>query len=271
MPIITLTTDFGPSSHYVGLMKGVILDTAPGAKVVDFTHTVPAHDIAAGAVLLESLLGYFPDGSIHVAVVDPGVGGPRAPIAVQTRRCFWVGPDNGLFTEVAQHDPVTGVTRLTNPRYHRHPVSPTFHGRDIFAPVAAHLANGVPLEHLGQPIDVLAPLELPQPIMENDQLTLHVVYADRFGNLVTDLRQDLFVQWAGADHRDIGSFEVRIAQTRIPGLSRTFSDVPVGQWLAYFGSTGRLEIAIRQGNAAEQLPRKPTSYKPQLWRYPASV
>ena len=143
MAIITLTTDFGPASHYVGLMKGVILNIAPSSTVVDFAHDVPAHKIIAAAVVLESLLGYFPHGTIHVAVVDPGVGSKRHAVAVQTQNHFWVGPDNGLFSAVIQRDSLIQAVRLTNAKYHHPPVSDTFHGRDIFAPVAAHLATGV--------------------------------------------------------------------------------------------------------------------------------
>ena len=251
MAIISLTTDFGLSDPYVGLMKAVILDICPDARIVDLTHAVPPQDVLAGAIALESTIGLFPQGSIHVAVVDPGVGGTRAPIAMRTRGGgVYVGPDNGLFTYVLAKEPSLLAVCLNRPQYHRQPVSHTFHGRDIFAPVAAHLANGVSLEQVGSPIVDLATIQIPQPVLEDDAMILHVVSIDRFGNLITYLTAAHFQQWASS--WPDSSLTLTLPNQQIHQLSLTFSDVAAGQSLAYFGSSGRLEIAVRNANASER-------------------
>ena len=281
MAIITLTTDFGPSSPYVGLMKGVILSIAPDATLVDYTHDVPAHDVLAASVMLESLMHYFPEETIHVVVVDPGVGSQRDAVAIRGGRGVrdirggrggehvWVGPDNGLFTTVINDsNTASQAVRLTNPRYHRHPVSTTFHGRDVFAPVAAHLVLGVPLENLGEPVDCLVKLDLPHPVESQDGsgLYLHVAYVDRFGNLVTDLTVERWTHWLSG--RDPNHIELAMGDVvTLYGLKHTFSDVAIGQWLMYLGSGGRLEVAIREGNAAETIHARTQQPKCLLrWR-----
>lgn len=247
--IITLTTDFGHSDPFVGAMKGVILGIAPQATIVDLCHEVPPQDLRAGAFLLESAFPYFPAGTIHVVVVDPGVGSERAPIAVETEEHRFVGPDNGLIPAAIEgHATVRRSVRLSRVEYHRQPVSNTFHGRDIFAPVAAHLANGVPLEELGEPLECLRALEQPKPARAGEEMVLHVVHVDRFGNLVTDLRAGDLRELAG-----IGPVRFLAGSAEIDGISRTYADVGKGDPVAYFGSSGRLEIAVREGNAAEAL------------------
>jgi len=253
MAIVTLTTDFGTTNTYVGQVKGVILGIAPQATIVDLSHDVPPQDIATGAWALASAVDAFPDGTIHIAVVDPGVGGGRAAVAVQTRHHVLVGPDNGLFTAVLSGQPLLKAVRLSNTAFHRHPVAPTFHGRDIFAPVGAHLANGTPLEDLGDPIGNLAQLDLHHPTAHGKGLKLHVVHIDGFGNLVTDLTADHYRQWQtrcdGADT----TTTIRINDHHIHGVNRTFGDVAPGQPVAYFGSSHLLEVAVRNGNASETL------------------
>lgn len=252
MPIITLTTDFGLSDPFVGAMKGGILGIAPNATLIDLCHDVPPQNILVGALMLEAACPYFPTGTIHVAVVDPGVGSERAPIAIETEQGRFVGPDNGLFTAILERDPMRRAVRLTNPVYHRHPVSATFHGRDLFAPVAAHLAAGAPFEDLGEPIRELVSLPLPRPVPRDGGLELHILHVDRFGNLVTDLRPDDLARFAG--NRPV---LLRVGETEIAGIRRTYADVERGEPVAYFGSAGRLEIAVREGSAAEWLGLRP--------------
>lgn len=255
MALITLTTDFGSADPYVGVMKGVILGIAPGARLVDLTHDLPPRHILAAALTLEAAVPHMPDGTIHLAVVDPGVGSTRRAVAVKTDRALFVAPDNGLLSLVLRHDAPRGeihAVELTNSAYHRRPVSATFHGRDIFAPVAAHLAAGAALEELGPCLapEALVRLELPQPTRGSDgSLTCHVLHADRFGNLVTSLRREVFERLMPA--ASSAAVRLRIADREIIGLSRTFADVPEEELVAYFGSSDRLEIAVRDGSAAE--------------------
>lgn len=249
MRVITLTTDFGLEDAFAGIMKGVILGIAPEARIVDLCHGIPPQDVVAGALALESAVGVFPAGTIHVGVVDPGVGSERAAIAVRTARSIYVGPDNGLFQFALELDPMLEAVRLTNPTFHRPEVSTTFHGRDVFAPVAAHLALGATLESLGEPIESLTPLPVLKPIVEGDVMHLQVIHTDRFGNLITNLRQDIFRAWAGSGNDSVARFIV--AGMEITGLARTYSSVVPGQPLAYFGSGGRLEISVRDGSARD--------------------
>jgi S-adenosylmethionine hydrolase len=246
--ILTLTTDFGLSDPFVGVMKGVILGIAPDAKIVDLTHNIPPQNILAGALALEAACRYFPPGTIHLAVVDPGVGSDRAAVAIQTQQAYFVGPDNGLFTLVVPPDSTYRAVRLTNPDYHLHPVSATFHGRDLFAPVAAHLLSGVPLEAFGEPHFDLVRLSLPQPILRDSSLELHILHADHFGNLITDLTRDAYLSWrADADERHVS---LMIGATESVRLLRTYAQAQPGELFACFGSAGRLEVAVRNGSAA---------------------
>jgi hypothetical protein len=263
--LITLTTDFGTADGYVGAMKGVIARLAPEAQVVDITHEIPAQDILAGALALETACPFFPPETIHVAVIDPGVGTSRAAVAIQTPHAFFVGPDNGIFDLVLgagtrrrkqrvsedsslRFSAWTAV-RLTNASYYRPQVSSTFHGRDIFAPVAAHLARGVMLSELGEPIKDLVSLALPEPEKSRGGLKLHVLRADHFGNLITDLTAQEYKRWNPKN----AAVAIEIGTRRIAGLSSTFADVAPGEPVAYFGSGGRLEIAVRNGDAAKTL------------------
>ena len=256
--IITLTTDFGTADGFVGAMKGVILSIAPHVQVVDITHEIPPCDILAAALTLETACGYFPKGTIHIAIVDPGVGSTRSAIGVQTDNFLFVGPDNGIF-ELAisaelRRNPnavlVDGRTvRLSDPSFHRPNPSDTFHGRDIFAPVAAWLANGNLLESMGESQAGRERLNISSPRETRDGLEIHVLRADRFGNLITDLTLENFQRW----NPDARSARIEVAGKFIGGLLRTYSDVAPSGPLAYFGSGGRLELAINRGNAAQAL------------------
>ena len=266
-PPIVLTTDFGLADAYVGMMRGTILDISPGATVIDLTHGIGAQDIRHGAVVLADSFRHFPDGSIFVAVVDPGVGTARDAILLETPHARFLAPDNGLLTLVCrQYDAGFGdaahagsgpvpdgcrAWRLTNPAYWKHPVSATFHGRDVFAPVAAHLSRGVPPEELGEPVNGVAALGLPIPRVAGNAVSGEVVYVDAFGNLITDITAGILAD-LGAGVGDPAVF-ISIVGNTIAGLSRTFHD-PTGAGLrALLGSHGRLEIVVVDGSAAAML------------------
>jgi S-adenosylmethionine hydrolase len=245
MTIITLTTDFGVTDGYVGAMKGVILNLAPNVTLVDISHAVNPHDVRHGARILATSAPEFPDGTIHVAVVDPGVGSSRRGLALRTTTAFFVGPDNGLFSPFLASK-VTCV-ELTNRATHRRHVSHTFHGRDVFAPVAAHLANGLPINELGPPlVDPVLLIESEPVRTDGGWLVAEVVHVDRFGNLVTNLGPLLWERLEPADIR------VVVGELRVPFV-QTYADVAAGEVLALIGSSGYLEIAVRNGRAADFL------------------
>ncbi|MCX7595680.1 MAG: SAM-dependent chlorinase/fluorinase [Fischerella sp.] len=244
--LLTLLSDFGDRDVYVGVMKGAIATINSRVKIVDLTHQIPPQDIAAARFCLMDAYPYFPVGTVHVAVVDPGVGGLRRAIAVEFANGFLVGPDNGLFTGVLSQNPAIAVVELTNPEYWRTPhPSSTFHGRDIFAPVGAHLASGVPLKRLGREIDpeTLVKLEIPNCSRTGNTITGCIQYIDHFGNLVSNIPGS-YVQGK--------SWVVVLGEKTIAG-SRTYGDVKVGSAVALIGSHGWVEIAINCGNARSQL------------------
>ncbi|HLV79951.1 MAG TPA: SAM-dependent chlorinase/fluorinase [Chthonomonadaceae bacterium] len=266
MRLITLTTDFGLADTYVGVMKGVILGIAPAARLVDLTHAIAPQDLLEASARLEAAIPYFPPGTIHLVVVDPGVGTERAALVVETDTGLFVAPDNGVLTLPLLQFPARRAIRLGEAarRYFRQPVSATFHGRDVFAPIAAHLAAGVAPESLGEsvPPELLFTLSVPEPQAGRDAegrptLHLHVLYADRFGNLITDLTAARWAAW----EQEVGDLDagvtVQAGETRWQGLARTFAEVPIGRPLAYWGSAGRLEVAIRNGDAAQTLGLSP--------------
>jgi S-adenosylmethionine hydrolase len=238
MPLITLTTDLGTTDGYVGEMKGVMLSEAPGATLVDITHDIEPQDIDAARLLLDRCWRRYPAGTVHVVVVDPGVGSTRAAIAVQCQRQFFVGPDNGVLSS-ALAGAASQVVALEVPA----DASATFHGRDVFAPAAARLARGTPLSALGPPHPSPVVHQDPEPVrMQNGAVAGEIVHADRFGNAVTNLRAAI----AG------GGAIVEVASRELP-LVRTYADVAPGEPLALVGSSGRLEIAIRNGHATRVL------------------
>jgi S-adenosylmethionine hydrolase len=245
-PIITLTTDFGQADAYVGTMKGVILGICPDATMVDISHEIHPQAVRQAAYLLSTAMPYFPPGTIHLVVVDPGVGSERRAIAVQTGRFMYVAPDNGILTMALNRDPARSAVHLTDPRYRLSPVSATFHGRDIFAPSAAYLASGTDLREMGESVSPSDLVSLPslQPHRRPDGSQLgQILHVDHFGNLITNFQ--------GPMDRD--RVFICVGGERIAGLSRTFSEVQPGEWVVYIGSSGYLEIAVRQGNAASQI------------------
>ncbi|MFQ5465775.1 MAG: S-adenosyl-l-methionine hydroxide adenosyltransferase family protein [Thermodesulfobacteriota bacterium] len=245
--VITVTTDFGLIDPYVGIMKGVMLAINPEARFVDITHMVEPGDITEGALALEVACVHFPAGTIHLAVVDPGVGGGRRPIAVETENYLFVGPDNGLLSLAAASDGKRRVVELTNKEFFPGPASATFHGRDVFGPVAAHLSLGADPGALGAEITDMAAVEVPAPVSSGETLTGRVIHVDRFGNLITNVtRGDVPL---GAE----GETEVAVRGVVISGISGTYSSVAEGELAALFGSSGRLEVACNGGSASRTL------------------
>jgi S-adenosylmethionine hydrolase len=244
--LITLLSDFGDRDVYVGVMKGIIAQVNPLLKLVDLTHQIPPQDIAAARFCLMNAYSYFPDGTVHIAVVDPGVGSQRRAIAVEFAGGFLVGPDNGIFSGILSQITAVAAFELTNPKYWRTPQpSRTFHGRDIFAPVGANLANGVPLRQLGQEINPasLVQLDIGQCQKTKDGVLGCIQYIDHFGNLISNIPQSYV---SGK------TWHVQIAGLTIPGCE-TYSDVEVGEAIALVGSHGWVEIAINGGDAHSQL------------------
>jgi S-adenosylmethionine hydrolase len=232
-----LLTDFGTANYFVGAMKGVILSINPQAVITDITHEIRAQDVAAGAFTLLAVCDTFPAGTIHVAVVDPGVGSERRPIVVSGRDHLFVGPDNGIFTYIYDRDPQFEAFHITETKHFRHPVSTTFHGRDIFAPVAAAISTGVDAASLGPRIS--DPVRLPIP------LEPHIIHIDRFGNLVTNITRDALKEGT----------KLRINGRTISVFRRFFGE-DVGEpddLFAIWGSAGFLEIAMNCRSAAELL------------------
>ncbi|NIM07218.1 MAG: hypothetical protein GTO55_11245 [Armatimonadetes bacterium] len=250
-PIITLLSDFGVSDPYAGMIKGVILSIAPQARVVDLTNDIARHQILEGAVALEAAYRYFPKGTTHLAVVDPGVGTTRRAVACRASDWFFVAPDNGLLTFILQAHSDFQMVSLEDPAFRLPKVSRTFAGRDIFAPAAAHLANGVLLEAIGPPVTDPVMLEVPRPVLREGGIEAHILYIDRFGNCITDLREEEFESWhQGKGRRDI---VMRAGESLIRGLSQSYNEAAEGNPLALFSSSQRLEIAMNQGNAARRL------------------
>lgn len=244
--LVTLLTDFGLSDVYVGVMKGVIAQINPDIKVVDLTHEIPPQDVAAARFCLMDAYLYFPPGTVHVAVVDPGVGSRRRGVAITIAEGFLVGPDNGLFAGIFSQSPAISAIELTNSRYWR-PDSPssTFHGRDIFAPVGAYLASGTRFSQLGTPIDPATLVQLPIPTYRKTGTGFvgEIQYCDRFGNLVTNIPGLAIVGQ---------SWSVEIADRKIPGV-RTYSDCKSGELVSLVGSHGWVEIAVNGGSAASEV------------------
>lgn len=247
-PIVTLLTDFGTKDHYVASMRGVILRINPGCKVVDITHEVPPQDIFEGAFILSNAYSYFPEGTIHLAVVDPEVGGKRDPILIVTERYFFVGPDNGIFSLALQNEKVREAYRLSQRRFHLPEVSHTFHGRDIFAPVAGHLTLGISPKAFGQEIDSWRRLNFPNPLFKERAIEGKVIHIDSFGNLITNIDRDRFLQFIRNQ-----PFLIQVGKKRIKDLKSGYWEGERGEAIALFGSMGLLEISVRDGSAQRVL------------------
>lgn len=248
--IITLMTDFGDSDAYAGIMKGAILCIDPDAKIVDVTHNAPVFRISSAAYLLASYYKRFPAGTVHCAVVDPGVGGKRACIVVEAGGCLFVLPDNGLISMVVNAGGLEyRAWRIANEEMMLKPVSATFHGRDIFAPTAAKLAMGTPPESVGPEITDIDLSAVSAARRSGNKVSGVVVHVDRFGNYITNIGNDVL---AGFDGETI---IVKIGDLSIMGISRTFSDKAPGDFAVYPGSCGYMEIGVNKGSAIEMIGR----------------
>jgi S-adenosylmethionine hydrolase len=252
--LVTLTTDFGMEDGNVGVMKGVILSINPQAAIIDLSHDIPPQDIQDAAYVLRRAYEFFPQGTIHVVVVDPGVGTDRRPVAVSTSRALFVAPDNGVLTyvldQVRQTADQPRAVHLTNPAYWLPEISHVFHGRDIFAPVAAHLSLGVPMDDLGPPIDDLLVLPPPHLVRQPGKLVGQVMHVDHYGNLLTNI--------AGSDLLSLGQgITTKVGDALINGLCTAFGHGHNGQLIAYTDSSAHLAIAVVNGSAQARLHTQP--------------
>ena len=271
--MITLTTDFGTSDGYVAAMKGAMLSIHPDARFVDVTHAVSPQDVMEAAFVLNSAAPYFPDGSVHLVVVDPGVGTDRRAVAVRSNGHWYVGPDNGVFPLIIGTETPEAAVELDDPSAWRtDEPSTTFHGRDIFAPAAAHLARGADLADIGTPIDSLQPLRWALPISDEYTVQGWVVHVDRFGNCITNIRRETIARALDPDRRvpvpsedaaprnedepvldELPALKGYAGSSVLKGLRSTYGEVAEGEPLMLFGSTGFLEISVNGGDAAELL------------------
>jgi S-adenosylmethionine hydrolase len=253
--IITLTTDFGQADSYVGTMKGVILNIVPSAHIIDITHDISPQNVHQAAYVVQTFYSYYPTGTLHLVIVDPGVGSTRRAIALHTPSAVFVAPDNGVLTYVWRDAldrwgrAACEVFELSNPRFWLPQVSNTFHGRDIFAPAIAHLLGGVPPRELGERLPQITEADLEQPAPgRSGGLVGRIIHVDHFGNCITNITPVHLEQARLTQHP-----VVKIIDQRIAGISRTFSDVPAGALIALIGSSNRLELAVRNGSAAQTL------------------
>jgi S-adenosylmethionine hydrolase len=270
VPLVTLTTDFGTADSYVGTMKGVILGIVPDAQLVDISHEIAPQNVRQAAYVLYTAYSFFPLHSVHLVVVDPGVGSARRPIALRTPAGTFVGPDNGVFSYVMACEPVEALVELADPRYRLTRISHTFHGRDVFAPAAAHLAAGVSITALGPPVP--DPVTFPPPRLEvaSDGVAGEVLHADRFGNVTTSVgrlawdEDELLLEPAFREAETEQAVRFRAAEVvvavagrEIAGLRRAYAEVEPGEALALVGSAGHLEIAVCEGSASQTLGLQP--------------
>jgi S-adenosyl-L-methionine hydrolase (adenosine-forming) len=247
--IITLTTDYGTNDHLVGTLKGVILKINPEVTIVDITHHVTPYDLLDGALAIGSAFAYFPPRTIHVVVVDPGVGTQRRPILATADNQYFVAPDNGVLSLVYERDPNVVVRHANAEHYYNQPVSKTFHGRDIFAPVAAWLSKGWQTAAMGEEIQDYKRFAIPRPKATNGVLKGVVMRVDSFGNLITNFRQEDLSE----DAKQAGKVQLRIGNHPVSRLVETFALGNSGEAVAYFGSSGYVEIAVNKGNASHTL------------------
>lgn len=242
---IALLTDFGLRDHYVAVMKGVILSVHPAARIVDLSHEIASQDVTAAYLFLQNVYRYFPLGTLFVAVVDPGVGTERAIIGVEAGGRLFLAPDNGLLGFLERFEKIRRIVRVDNAKYFLRPVSNTFHGRDILAPVAGHLSRGVDLGRMGTEVRSLVRLSVPLPKADGGTIRGEVISVDRFGNLVTNISADQIPKNRGV--------QVYVGAKCVGKLCATYGSRAPGRTLAYLGSGGSLEIAVNRGSAARKL------------------
>jgi S-adenosylmethionine hydrolase len=245
-PLITLTTDFGLHDEYLGALKGVLLSFLYEARIVDISHLIAPQDVLGASMVLAGSAPFFPDGTVHLVVVDPGVGSDRRILAIKTARHIFVGPDNGVFSPFLQTEPVV-IHHITNSALFRFPVSPTFHGRDIMAPIAARLAGGMDISVVGPavPLETCCFLATSAPVSTGGQLHGQIVSKDHFGNLRTNISKDEIANLSGA-----GELVLQAGGRTATGLHATYTEKRPGELIALIDSRGFLEIAVVEGNAA---------------------
>lgn len=241
--LITLITDYGHKDPFVGIMKGVIFGINPNARIIDLSHGIPPQDLMAGALVLRHSAPFFPRGTIHVAVVDPGVGTKRRPLLIESEGCFFIGPDNGLLSLALEEKKTSQIIELSNEIYHLKPTSTTFHGRDIFAPIAGYLSLGISAQDLGTKVDAFERLPWPNVIKSEGAIQGKVIYIDGFGNLITNVQE-----------RDLRGLRpenstVSLSSLTIHGLVANYASGTEGAFVALFNSWGLLEISLFKGNA----------------------
>jgi S-adenosyl-L-methionine hydrolase (adenosine-forming) len=248
--MITLTTDFGYQDPFVGIMKGVIAAINPQVPIIDLSHGVPAQNILAAALILQHSIRYFPAGTIHMVVVDPGVGSARRPILLELDGSYFIGPDNGVLSLALERKQPNHVIELSNLEFQLQPTSATFHGRDVFAPVAAHLSLGVPPIEFGKSLDTFVSLFVPQLIRLEHSVQGEIIYVDGFGNLFTNIRaRDL----TGLPRERL---RISLGQVEVGALVANYAAVGQGEFSCLFNSWGLLEIALNQGNALQRTGAK---------------
>lgn len=250
MPVVTLLSDFGLKDSYVSQMKGIILATCPDSIIVDITHMVPRHDIVSGAFLLETAVPFFPEKSVHLAIVDPGVGTARLPVVVESRKATLVGPDNGLLERAAKRLGVRGVYKIDANRLRLGHVSNTFHGRDIFAKTVGRLATGLRAKDVGPPVKGLVKLRIPEARVNRLSLECRILYIDTFGNIVTNADTFLLRRLSSHARQVIVRSSSR---TRRAQIARTYSDAGQGEFVILEGSQGYVEVAAREADAGKKL------------------
>lgn len=246
--IVTFTTDFGTEDHFVGTMKGVILGINPECNIVDICNHVQPFNIFDGAFTISQAYQYYPAGTIHVVIVDPGVGTTRRPIVIDTGKYVFVAPDNGVLSLVFDRQERLTVRHVTAEHYFLRPVSTTFHGRDIFAAVAGHLSRGVDLSRLGDPINDYVHLDFPQPTLEKDRITGAVLKIDRFGNIITNIGRRMISEFIGAHN---GTAAIRVGKTIVQKFYAAYAQGQPDELFAIMGSTGYVEIAANKNSAAQ--------------------
>ena len=250
-PIITLTTDFGLNDHFVGTMKGVILSIEPEAEIIDICHSVQAFDVLDGALSISQAYSYFPSGTVHMVVVDPGLGTARRPIVVTSERHHFVAPDNGVLSLIYQREDRLSVRHVTGEHYFLQPVSQTFHGRDIFSPVAAYLAKGVDPMKFGDEVTDFVRFSAPKPKPANEHTLRGVVLkVDRFGNLITNITPQDAPMLFGANP---SGFKIVLGSREITEIKESYAQGTPGEVFVILGSMGFLEIAANRGAAAQLL------------------
>ena len=246
MSIITLTSDFGTKDTYVGVMKGVILSISPSSNIIDLTHEIPAQNVAVGAWQISKAYSYFPSETIHLVVVDPGVGSDRRAVISLINNHTFVCPDNGLLSIISKESPMGNSVAIENDSYFLPHISNTFHGRDIFAPVAAYLAKGIPMSEFGPSVDNLHKINFSHINSDNSQIEGQIIWIDNFGNAVTNISQQSINQI-------LPNLELQIsfANQKIFGLCSAYNQAKIGEAIAIIGSSEHLEISVNQGSAQQ--------------------